>query len=68
MFGREKKIKIEINRIPQTLTATQVKELAMTATDLRSSADQLLAQRDELQRRLDLANAKLKEYGHVSGF
>jgi hypothetical protein len=56
----DKTIKIEINRVVNILTNEQVKKLVLKQLDnvaLRDHNDQLL-------RRLELANSKLKDYGH----
>jgi len=57
-------IKVEINRVPVTFTNENVKELFLNQQDYET----LKAKHDELQRRLALANAKLKAYGHISEF
>ena len=60
----DKTIKIEINRCPVTLTNEEVKALVLGRQDYQA----LQAKHDDVARRLELANRKLKEYGHVSGF
>ena len=71
----DKTIKVEINRVFKTLTNEQVKELMLKQQDyqtLEAKYDTLqvdkIVQHDALARRLELANSKLKEYGHISEF
>ena len=60
----DKQIKVEINRVVVTLTNEEVKKLVLERQDYQA----LEAKHDELARRLELANRKLTEYGHMSGF
>ncbi len=60
----DKTIKIEVNKVPSTLTNEQVKKLVVDKQDY----DAVKQLADGLQERLDAANAQLKKYGHMSGF
>ena len=60
----DKKIKVWINQTPVTLTNEEVKDLLLERADVNA----LQSDKTELERRLTLANAKLKNYGHSSGF
>lgn len=60
----DKKIKIWVNRIPITLTNEEVKDLFLETADKVV----LIKRFANLTRRLELANAKLKQYGHRTDF
>lgn len=60
----DKKIKVWIDETPISLTNDEVKDLLLERADTNA----LVRERDDLTRRLELANAKLKHYGHASGF
>lgn len=71
----DKTIKVEINRVFTTLTNEQVKNLILNQQDylaLKAKYNSLqvekILQYDALADRLELANSKLKEYGHISEF
>lgn len=60
----DKKIKVWINQTPITLTNEEVKNLLLERADVNS----LQSDKVKLEQRLEAANAKLKNYGHASGF
>lgn len=60
----DKTIKIEVNRELRTLTNEQVKKLVVD----KQNYDEVKRLADGLQERLDAANAKLTQYGHMAGF
>lgn len=73
-FG-EDTITIEVNKVKNKLTATQVKHIWMELQERKRVFDEVLAQRDEAKRaaelldgRLAAANLKLKEFGNPGQF
>lgn len=60
----DKKIKVWVNRTPVTLTNEEVKDLLLE----RADANALQSDKIELEQRLALANAKLRDYGHPGEF
>ncbi len=60
----DKTIKIEVNRVLRILTNEEVKKLVVDKQD----CDEMQQTADSLRERLDAANAKLTQYGHMAGF
>ena len=67
-FGRGSKVEVVLNGAPATYDAGKILGLIRKLAAAKEQREQLQANHDEMQRRLALANAKLKEYGHVSEF
>jgi len=74
MFGK-KTLTVEINGVKNKLTAEQVKAIVDKFHDVSAQLDEvsqraflLAAENKVTEARLDKANAKLKEYGHVGDF
>lgn len=60
----DKTIKIEVNKVLRILTNEEVKKLVVD----KQNCDEMQQAADSLRERLDAANAKLTQYGHMSGF
>lgn len=67
----DKTIKIEIDGALHTVTNEEVQNMILVDKDyyaLEAKYDEVKWTADSLQERLDAANAKLTQYGHMSGF